>query len=96
MADPIPFEVQANDLKLREQPKPTTRINRKVAMAGVGIGGLLLFLAISVALDPPKLEDGEERRELYNTTSRPSNASTISLFGIANKRSKRSKCERLA
>ena len=71
MADPIPFEVQAEDLKLREQPKPTTRINRKVVMAGVGIGGLLLFLATSVALDPPKLDDGEERRELYNTTSRP-------------------------
>ena len=71
MADPIPFEAQAEDLKLREQPKPTTRINRKVVMAGVGIGGLLLFLAASVALDPPKLDDGEERRELYNTTSRP-------------------------
>ena len=71
MADPIPFEVQAEDLKLREQPKPTTRINRKVVMAGVGIGALLLFLATSIALDPPKLDDGEERRELYNTTSRP-------------------------
>ena len=71
MSDPIPFEVQADDLKLREQPKPTTRINRKVVMAGVGVGALLLFLATSVALDPPKFDDGEERRELYNTTSRP-------------------------
>ena len=71
MADPIPFEVQAEDLKLREQPKPTTRINRNVVIAGIGIGILLLFLATSVAFDPPKLDDGEERRELYNTTSRP-------------------------
>ena len=71
MGDPIPFEAQADDLKLREHPKPTTRINRKVVMAGAGIGVLLLFLAMSVALDPPKLDDGEDRRELYNTTSRP-------------------------
>ena len=66
MADPIPFEVQAEDLKLREQPKPTTRINRNVVIAGVGIGILLLFLATSVALDPPKLDDGEERLSLIH------------------------------
>lgn len=79
MADPVPFEAHAESFKLRQQPKPTTRINRKVVIAGAGIGILLLFLATSVALDPPRLDDGETTRELYNTTSRPTAESLEAL-----------------
>ena len=55
MADPIPFEEQAEALKLRAKPKPVTQINRKVVIAIAGVGAVLLFLAASIALDPPKV-----------------------------------------
>jgi len=71
MADPIPFEEQAEALKLRAKPRPVTQINRKVVIAGAGVAVILLFLAASVALDPPKVSGDEEPRELYNTRNRP-------------------------
>jgi len=71
MADPIPFEEQAEALKLRAKPRPVTQINRKVVIAGAGIAAVLLFLAASVALDPPKVSGDDEPRELYNTRNRP-------------------------
>ena len=71
MTDPLSFEAQADSLKLRSDPKPVTRINRKVVMAGAGMGVMLLFIAASVALDPPKFNDGDDRKELYNTTNKP-------------------------
>lgn len=71
MADPIPFEEQAEALKLRAKPRPVTQINRKVVMAGAGIAIVLLFLAASVALDPPKVSGDDAPRELYNTSNRP-------------------------
>lgn len=71
MADPIPFEEQAQALKLRAKPKPVTQINRKVVIAGVAVGAALLFLAASIALDPPKVGSDEEPRELYNTRNKP-------------------------
>ncbi len=71
MADPRSFEEQAEALKLRSKPKPVSQINRKVVMAAAGAGGLLLFLAASVALDPPKVGGDEEPRELYNTRNKP-------------------------
>lgn len=71
MADPIPFEEQAEALRLRAKPRPVTQINRKVVIAGAGIAIVLLFLAASVALDPPKVSGDDAPRELYNTTNRP-------------------------
>lgn len=71
MADPIPFEEQAEALKLRAKPKPVTQINRKVVIAGIAVGAVLLFLAASIALDPPKVGGDEEPRELYNTRNKP-------------------------
>ncbi|GJL95457.1 MAG: conjugal transfer protein TrbI [Hyphococcus sp.] len=71
MAEPIPFEEQAEALKLRAKPKPVTQINRKVVIAGAAIGAVLLFLAASVALDPPKVSGDDEPRELYNTRNKP-------------------------
>lgn len=79
MAEPIPFEEQAEALKLRAKPKPVTQINRKVVIAGVAVGAALLFLAASVALDPPKVRGDEEPRELYNTRNKPKADALASL-----------------
>jgi len=64
MADPIPFEQQAEALKIRSNPKPVTRINRKIIIAGAGAGLLLLFFGASVALNPPRAIDDTENTEL--------------------------------
>lgn len=69
MSDPIPFDEHAERLKIRSNPKPPTRINRKVLIVAAGLGALGLFTAMSVALQPPKAVDPAERRELYNTTN---------------------------
>ncbi|KCZ48499.1 TrbI/VirB10 family protein [Hyphomonas sp. CY54-11-8] len=71
MAEPIPFEEQAEALKLRAKPKPVTQINRKVVITAACIGCVLLFLAASIALDPPKVSGKDEPRELYNTRNKP-------------------------
>lgn len=69
MAEPTPFDEQAERLKIRSAPKPVTRINRKVLLVGAGLGALALFAAASVALKPPRVAAPDERRELYNTTN---------------------------
>jgi len=69
MSEPIPFDEHAERLKIRSNPKPATRINRKLLMVGAGLGVLGLFMAVSVALQPPKAIDPADRRELYNTTN---------------------------
>lgn len=79
MAEPIPFEEQAEALKLRAKPKPVAEINRKVVIAGVAVGAVLLFLAASVALDPPKVSGDEDPRELYNTRNKPKADALASL-----------------
>lgn len=71
MAEPIPFEEQAEAIKLRPKPQPVTRINRKVVLAGVGLGVLALFFAASMALDPPTMRKEAASPELYNTTNQP-------------------------
>jgi len=71
MADSIPFEEQAEALKLRAKSRPVTQINRKVVIACAGVGAVLLFLAASIALDPPKVGGDDEPRELYNTRNKP-------------------------
>lgn len=70
MADPIPFDQQAEELKLRSAPKPVAQINKKVVILGAAAAALLLFLAASVALDPPKATGDDEPRELYNTRNK--------------------------
>lgn len=70
MSEPAPFPKQADELKLRARPRPVTRINRKVLMAGACLGVLGLFAAASIALDPPKAVDTADRQELYNTAAK--------------------------
>ena len=67
MSEPIPFDEHAGRLKIRANPKPVTRINRKALMVGAGLGVLGLFAAMNIALKPPTAVDPDARRELYNT-----------------------------
>jgi type IV secretion system protein TrbI len=69
MSEPVPFGEHAERLKIRSNPKPVTRINRKLLMVGAGLGVLGLFAAMSIALKPPKAADPADRHELYNTTN---------------------------
>jgi len=46
-------------LALRARPRPVTRINRRVLILLAGTGGLLLFGAVILALDPPRLAGGQ-------------------------------------
>jgi len=70
MNEPAPFPKQTDELKLRARPRPVTRINRKVLMAGACLGVLGLFAAASIALGPPKAVDPADRQELYNTATK--------------------------
>ena len=79
MSEPIPFDEHAERLKIRSAPKPVTRINRKVLIAGAGLGALGLFAAASIALARPNAIEPGEQRELYNTTNtrKPEGFSTL-------------------
>ena len=77
MADPLPFEAQAASLKLRAKPRPVTEINRKVVIFAAGALILLLFMAASTALDPPKVSNEDEREYLSLKLDDPSFAAPI-------------------
>lgn len=79
MADPIPYDEHAKRLKIRARPKPVTRINRKVLMAGAAIGFLALVAATNIALKPPRAVEPGASQELYNTknTRRPEALSSL-------------------
>lgn len=70
MTAPRPFDEQADALKLRSRPQPTTRINRKAVIVAASLGSVALAGLIFIALRPPVLNDGE-RRELYITANPP-------------------------
>lgn len=79
MADPVPFDEHAERLKIRTSPRPVTRINRKVLLAGAGLGAIGLFAAASIALSPPRAVDPAARQEVYNTKTKrtPSGLSSL-------------------
>ena len=64
-------KLDPSHLALRARPASVTRINRKVLVGLIGIGGLALFAAALFALDPPRLGEGGAGRELYHTDRVP-------------------------
>ena len=79
MSEPVPFDEHAERLKIRSDPKPVTRINRKVLIVGAGLGALGLFAVASVALQPPKAASSTPGPELYNVenTRKPDGLSAL-------------------
>ncbi len=69
MRTPLGQKDHADKLNIRSKPRPVTRINRKLLIAGAGIGVLALFGAFSLALTPPKAVDPADRQNIYNTTN---------------------------
>ena len=66
-----PPKVDREDLTLRARPQAVTRINRKVLIAAVTLGSILIFGALLVALDPPSFRSGRTGEELYNVDNKP-------------------------
>ena len=54
MTQPPPLKETGRQLEIRSAPKPATRINRKLLLAGAGLGALGLFAAATFALAPPR------------------------------------------
>ncbi len=69
MTEPKTFDAHAKALQIRQKPRSVSRINRKVLIAGAGLGALGLFAATSIALAPPKLNEQTESKELYTEGS---------------------------
>ncbi len=69
MSEPASFNEHAAALKISAHPRPVTRINRKVLIAGAGIGVLGFAAAMSVALQPPRAITNDNQEELYNTVN---------------------------
>ena len=64
MTQPPPFKESARQLEIRSKPKPATRINRKLLLAGAGLGALALFAAATFALAPPRPSEPAPQDEL--------------------------------
>ena len=64
MTQPPPFKETARQLEIRSAPKPATRINRKLLLAGAGLGALGLFAAATFALAPPRPSEPAQQDEL--------------------------------
>ncbi len=65
MTEPRTFDAHAKALQIRQKPRSVSRINRKVLIAGAGLGAIGLFAATSIALAPPKLSEPADAKELY-------------------------------
>ncbi|OYW83947.1 MAG: conjugal transfer protein TrbI, partial [Hyphomonas sp. 32-62-5] len=70
MTQPPPLKETARQLEIRSKPKPATRINRKLLLAGAGLGALGLFAAATVALAPPRPSEPAPQAELLATGKR--------------------------
>ena len=65
-------KIDAEEIALRAQPRPVTRINRRVLVLLSGTGLLLILGATIFALDPPRLfDDDDTGRELIRTENNP-------------------------
>lgn len=78
MTEPAAFKEAARKLQIRSAPRPATRINRKLLMAGAGLGALGLFAAASIALAPPRAAAPARQEELLAAGKRkPDGFSTL-------------------
>ena len=65
-------KIDPEEIALRAQPRPVTRINRRVLFLLSGTGLLLILGATIFALDPPRLfDDDDTGRELIRTDNNP-------------------------
>ena len=65
-------KIDPEEIALRAQPRPVTRINRRVLVLLSGTGLLLILGATIFALDPPRLfDDDDTGRELIRTENNP-------------------------
>jgi type IV secretion system protein VirB10 len=80
MTEPRTFEAHAKNLQIRQKPRSVSRINRKVLIAGAGLGAIGLFAATSIALAPPKLSEPADAKELYTDAG---NRKPIGLSSLA-------------
>src|SRR3546814_1436936 len=72
-ADPQggPPKTDPEALTLRARPRPVTRFNRKVLIAGAALGSAAILGATLVALNPPSFRAQESGGELYNIDRKP-------------------------
>jgi len=67
MTEPAaPPKTDPEALELRARPRPVTRFNRKVLIAGAALGSAAILGATLVALNPPSIQKGRSGDELYN------------------------------
>ena len=65
-------KIDPEEIALRAQPRPVTRINRRVLFLLSGTGLFLILGATIFALDPPRLfDDDDTGRELIRTENNP-------------------------
>ena len=69
MGEPLTFDEHSEKLQIRSNPRPTTKINRKVLMVGGALMMLALFTGMSMALQPPSAATTSAPQEVYNTTN---------------------------
>ncbi len=62
-------KVAAETLDLRAQPRPVTRLNKRVIIGLSGMGLVLMFVATFYALSPPN-RSGSGNKELYNVNQK--------------------------
>ncbi len=66
-----PPKSDPESLTLRARPRPVTRFNRKVLIAGAALGSVAILGATLVALDPPTFREERRGDELYSTERKP-------------------------
>lgn len=73
MTEPAATSPKANPeaLTLRARPRPVTRFNRKVLIAGAALGSAAILGATLVALNPPSFRAERPGDELYNIDRKP-------------------------
>ena len=79
MGEPLTFDEHSEKLQIRSNPRPTTKINRKVLMVGGALMMLALFTGMSMALQPPSAATTSAPQEVYNTknTRKPDGLSEL-------------------